>query len=133
MTASIFLDTNVVLYLLSDHADKADQVERILIEQPTVSVQGINEFIYVSQRKMRLTLEESHDLANSLMRKCRVIPLTDETIKMAMHIAQRYRFSHWDSLIIAATQQSGCTILYSEDLQHQQRIDQLTLINPFHS
>ena len=93
----------------------------------------INEFIYVIQRKMRLTLEESHDLANSLMRKCRVIPLTDETIKMAMHIAQRYRFSHWDSLIIAAAQQSGCTILYSEDLQHGQRIDQLNLINPFHS
>ena len=133
MTASIFLDTNIVLYLLSNHVDKADQVERILIEKPTVSVHVINEFIYVSQRKIRLTLEESHQLANSLMRKCRVIPLTDETIKMAMQVAQRYRFSHWDSLIIAAAQQAGCTVLYSEDLQHGQRIDQLTLINPFQS
>lgn len=133
MTASIFLDTNVILYLLSDRADKADQVEKILIEKPTVSVQVINEFIYVSQRKMRLSLEESHQLANSLMRKCRVIPLIDETIKMAMQIARRYQFSHWDSLIIAAAQQSGCMILYSEDLQHGQRIDQLTLINPFQS
>lgn len=133
MTASIFLDTNVILYLLSDRADKADQVEKILIEKPTVSVQVINEFIYVSQRKMRLSLEESHQLANSLMRKCRVIPLIDETIKMAMQIARRYQFFHWDSLIIAAAQQSGCMILYSEDLQHGQRIDQLTLINPFQS
>ena len=41
-------------------------------------------------------------------------------------------FSYWDSLIIAAALEAGCTTLYSEDLQHKQVIEGvLTILNPF--
>ena len=46
-------------------------------------------------------------------------------------IQDRYAFSWWDSLIIAAAQKANCSILLSEDLQHQQQIEGLTIINPF--
>lgn len=44
----------------------------------------------------------------------------------------QYIFSYWDSLIIASALESGCNILYSEDLQSQQQIEaQLEILNPF--
>jgi predicted nucleic acid-binding protein len=58
-------------------------------------------------------------------------PLTGELHEMAVNIARRQNFSIYDSLIVAAAQHTGCAVLYSEDLQHGQRIDQLTIRNPF--
>ncbi len=49
-----------------------------------------------------------------------------------MDIKKRYRFSYWDSLIIASALENNCSILYSEDMQHSQVIeDNLKIINPF--
>jgi predicted nucleic acid-binding protein len=49
----------------------------------------------------------------------------------AVEVRTRYRYSFYDSLIIAAALEAGCTRLYSEDLQHGQRIERLTIVNPF--
>jgi predicted nucleic acid-binding protein len=58
--------------------------------------------------------------------------MTGNTIFLACDIAKRYGFSFYDSLIIAAVLENNCTILYSEDLQHNQVIEQrLRIINPF--
>jgi predicted nucleic acid-binding protein len=66
------------------------------------------------------------------LRESRLHPLLISTLLVALDIAARYGFSHYDSLIIAATLESDCMTLYSEDLQHGQVIDQrLTIINPF--
>jgi predicted nucleic acid-binding protein len=47
-------------------------------------------------------------------------------------VAERYRFSFSDALIVAAALESGCTTLFSEDLQDGQVIDRtLTVRNPF--
>jgi predicted nucleic acid-binding protein len=51
---------------------------------------------------------------------------------LGLNIAERYGFSFYDSLIISSALQSGCTVLYSEDMQHGQKIDgQLLISNPF--
>jgi predicted nucleic acid-binding protein len=49
----------------------------------------------------------------------------------AISIQRRYRLSFWDSLIIAAAHESGCSILYSEDLSSGQKIKNLQIQNPF--
>jgi predicted nucleic acid-binding protein len=49
-----------------------------------------------------------------------------------MRISDRYGFSYWDSLIVAAALDAGCAVLYTEDLQNGQTIDSaLRIINPF--
>lgn len=56
---------------------------------------------------------------------------TRATILLAIQVAERYGFSTFDSLIVAAALEANCTILYSEDLQHQQMIEgQLQVLNP---
>ena len=58
--------------------------------------------------------------------------ITKSDIRLAMDIKKRYRLSYWDSLIIASALENNCSILYSEDMQHSQVIeDNLKIINPF--
>ena len=58
--------------------------------------------------------------------------LDNITIESGLHIHFKYKYSYYDSLIIAATLQNECSVLYSEDLQHNQKIEKtLTIINPF--
>ncbi len=52
----------------------------------------------------------------------------DQTLK----IAEKYGFSFWDSMIVAAALNNHCSLLYSEDLQHSQTIEgRLKIVNPF--
>ena len=47
------------------------------------------------------------------------------------YLQSRYGFSYYDALIVAAALESGCTRLYTEDLQHGQQIDGLAIENLF--
>ena len=49
----------------------------------------------------------------------------------ALDVQDRYRFHFYDSLIVAAALDAGCDRLYSEDLQDGQRVEDLTVENPF--
>ena len=49
----------------------------------------------------------------------------------AMSVQSRYGFSYYDSLIVSAALDAGCKTLYSEDMQHGQKIERLTIENPF--
>jgi predicted nucleic acid-binding protein len=49
----------------------------------------------------------------------------------ALDVQSRWRFSFYDSLIVAGAMAAGCRTLLSEDLQHGQNLDGLTVIDPF--
>jgi predicted nucleic acid-binding protein len=130
--AERFIDTNVLLYLLSANAAKADRVEETLAAGATISVQVLNEFAAVALRKLGMTVAEVRDALEPIMTICEVLPVTVETHQRGLQITERYRFSIYDALIIAAALDSGCTTLYTEDLQNGQVIDKtLTIRNPF--
>jgi len=48
-----------------------------------------------------------------------------------LYLAATTRYSFYDSLIISAALKAGCSVLYSEDMQHGQKIHNLTIVNPF--
>lgn len=130
--AKAFFDTNILLYLISADAAKADQAEQRLALGGHISVQVLNEFASVARRKLGMNLEEIRDVLAPLRGLCQVHPLTLATHDRALAVAERYGFSIYDALIAAAALEAGCDTLYSEDLQHGQRIDgQLTISNPF--
>lgn len=130
--AERFVDTNVLLYLLSADAAKADRVEETLAAGATISVQVLNEFAAVALRKLGMTVAEVREALEPIMAICEVLPITVETHQRGLQIAERYRFSIYDALIIAAALDAGCATLYTEDLQDGQVIDDaLTIRNPF--
>jgi predicted nucleic acid-binding protein len=130
--ADRFFDTNVLIYLLSADAAKADLIEEKLAEGATVSVQVLNEFASVALRKLGMTVTEIREALDPITAICHVVPLTIEIHQRGLQVAERYRFSFYDALIVAAALESSCTMLYTEDLQDGQVIDDtLTIKNPF--
>ena len=130
--ADPFFDTSVLLYLLSDDTDKADRIETLLSARGIVSVQVLNEFAVVALRKLKMPLDEVREILDTIRAVCAVEPLAIGTHDRGLAVCERYRFSLYDSMLVAAALISGAAILYSEDLQHGQVIDnQLRVTNPF--
>jgi len=132
MSAKPFLDTNVILYLLSADTTKANRAEALLAEGGTISVLVLNEAVNVMTKKLKMGLDEVCDVLTGIRYACDVQPVTIEMHDHALEIMRRYSFSIYDSGIIAAAAGAGCTTLYSEDLQDGQRIGlNLIIANPF--
>lgn len=128
-----FVDTNVVIYSLSQNEVKQDKAIAILANKPVMSVQVLSETANIMRRKLGFDNSVIRAVINRLNQVCISLqPLTLETLHAGLDIANRYGFSHYDSLIIAAALDAGCDTLFSEDMQHGQVIDErLKIINPF--
>jgi predicted nucleic acid-binding protein len=130
----IFLDTNVVVYSLYDQSPKQEISISLLRKNPCISTQVIMESVNVCIRKLKLSKEKAFENATYLLKSCEIITITAPILTNAFSISLQYQLSHWDSLIIASAIEAGCTTLYSEDLQHNQLIEnKLQIINPFTS
>ena len=136
MTASSFLDSNILLYASSnapkDLAKKQRAEELILQADFALSSQVLQEFISNALRKKELGLtEENIDAVLELATHVPVQAVDLPLIINAVTLRRRYQLSHWDSTIVAAAHALGCTVLYSEDLSDGQVIDGLRITNPF--
>jgi len=127
-----FLDTNVLLYLLSADDAKAAKAEITVAGGGIISVQVLNEFTAVATRNLGMKIDEVREVLAAVRAACQIVPLDLATHDKALQIAERYHLSHYDALIAAAALNAGCSELLSEDLQTGQRIEgQLTIHNPF--
>jgi predicted nucleic acid-binding protein len=132
MPAKAFFDTNVLIYAVTD-GEQGERVDGLLKSGGIISVQVLNEFASVGRRKLKMTWAEVTKALDAIRVLCPdPRPLTLETHDKAFAIARHYRYEIYDSLIIASALEAKCAILYSEDMQHDQRIEgSLTVRNPF--
>ena len=132
-----FIDTNIWLYAFieEDDAPKSTVARRLLqIVEPVVSTQVINEVCVNLLKRRIFTEEEVRTLIDSFYEKYQVIELTQEVLKKASTLRERYSLSFWDSMIIAGALIAKVSILYSEDMQHGLNIEsKLQIHNPFRS
>ena len=127
-----FLDTNVLLYLLSKDIEKKSIAKKLLKENHCISIQVLNEFSNVSLRRFKLSVDETKEIIEKISQNCTVYPYNKETILSALDLKERYRYQFYDSLILATALENDCTIVYSEDMQHNHVLeDRLTIVNPF--
>jgi predicted nucleic acid-binding protein len=127
-----FLDTNVLVYVASSDAMKAEQAETIIAGGGAISVQVLNELANIARRKMRMSWSEIHRLLSTLRSLLTVYPLTLETHETGLALAERYGLSTYDAMIVASALGAGCDTLWSEDMQHGMVIDgRLRIANPF--
>lgn len=134
MSDSVFLDTNLLIYYVSDDLPKKKRVHDLLntASSVTISSQVINEFIAVTIRKKIHPRADAIRFASEFMDLFTVIPVDEKVIRSSFDLMLKHGYSSWDSLIVAAALQSRVKILYSEDLHHGLVIDdRLTIINPF--
>ena len=131
MSSKPFLDSNVVLYLLSDDAEKADRAQALLEAGAVISVQVLNEVTSVCLRKLRMPWPEVDALLMAVKAACEVMPLTLASHDKAIELAKRFQLSFYDANIVASALLSGATVLLSEDMHSGMRIDGLFIEYPF--
>ena len=129
--SSDFSDTKVLLYLLSADPARAERAEALIARGGWVSVQVLNEFASVASRKLQMPIAEIREYLEPIRSIRVVVPVAAGTHARGLDVAERYGFSIFDSMIIAAALLAGCDTLYSEDLRHGQRIEGLVIRNPF--
>ena len=134
MSDNVFLDSNILVYSYSNSEIPKQEIARQLIADSNsfISTQVLQELCNIVTRKFKFTYEQA---ATAIKESCQNNSLhinTEDTLLQACQIAGKYRFSLYDSLIVAAALESHCNILYSEDLHDGQEIEgKLTVKNPF--
>ena len=139
MSAEVFIDTNVFIYHL-DTTDKRKHAaaERIVRDglatgNACISFQVVQECLNTALRKAEVALDT--DAARSYLDTVLIpllqVPASAALYHRALDVRARWQFSFYDSLIVAAALAAGCSRLISEDLQHGQRIESLSIHNPF--
>ena len=137
MSAEHFLDTNIFVYLFDRATPQKRNRSRELVAQSLangsgcVSYQVVQETVNVLTGKLGTSPDRIRRLLDDVLVPLWQVNPTVALYHSAISLQSRYRFSFYDSLIVAAALEAGCTRLYSEDLQHDQQIQRLTITNPF--
>jgi predicted nucleic acid-binding protein len=132
MSDKHFVDTNVLIYTVGDIIIKKHQAIQLLKVNTIISTQVINESVNVMYRKLKYDYASIRDILKEILQRVELCLITEPTILVALTLAEKYRYGYFDSLMIASALEQRCPILYSEDLQHGQEIEnQLNIINPF--
>jgi predicted nucleic acid-binding protein len=139
MSARYFLDTNIFVYSLDTTAPGKSQRALRLIRDGletgngVVSHQVVQEFFSVALRRFAKPMSAfvAEEYLNTTFRPLLAVHSSPALFFSGLRVFQQHRFSWCDSLIVAAAQEAECSILYSEDIHHGQRIDSLRIENPF--
>lgn len=126
-----FLDSNIVLYLLSGDAVKADRAQALLEAGGVISVQVLNEVTSVCLRKLKMPWQEVDALLLAVKAACEVLPLTLASHEKAVELAKRFQLSFYDANIVACAILSSAPVLLSEDMHSGLLIEGLVIQNPF--
>lgn len=139
MSAEFFIDTNVFIYQL-DRADPrkhavADGIvrEALATGKGCVSSQVVQECLNVALHKAEvpLSLADARAYLDAVLLPLMQITVGEALYHRALDVQGRWRFGFYDSLIVAAALMAGCRTLLSENLQHGQKLDSLTIVDPF--
>lgn len=139
MSDSFFLDTNVFVYTFDStspaKARRAAELVRdaIASRKGVISYQVVQEFFNVAFRRFAhpMTFPEAEQYLGSVFRPLFAVQSSPALYLEGLRLSRRHRLSWYDALIVAAAVQSGCDVLYSEDLQHNSEIENLRIRNPF--
>ncbi|WP_373452565.1 PIN domain-containing protein [Burkholderia sp. AU15512] len=127
-----FVDSNVVLYLLSEDDTKANLAESLLLRRPTISVQVLNEVASVCSRKLRMPWIDVGQFLEPIRGLCRVVPISVDTHDLGRKLAERHGLSFYDACIVASASIDGCEYLYTEDMHDGLRVEGGPVLrNPF--
>lgn len=134
MNDNCFIDTNILVYCYtSDEPIKQQKAIKIANSSDVfISTQVLTELSNTLKRKFKLDWESIKDVINEVSSDFNVNLNRSATIERACEIADKYKYSFYDSLIISAALKCNCKTLYSEDMHNGQIIENsLTIINPF--
>jgi predicted nucleic acid-binding protein len=130
MKERAFIDTNVFIYLYSEDEPRKQSISQMAVDkyECVISTQVLNEFSNVCVGKLKRSSEEIGLAIDEITEQTEVSPVDKHIIKSALEIHKRYRYTYFDSLMIASALNLGCKYLITEDLADGQNIDNKLII-----
>jgi predicted nucleic acid-binding protein len=132
----VFVDTNVVIYARDPSAGHRQATARLWLDQLArsntmiLNMQVLNELTRWILRKEQAAIAVARE-AVDMLREFGETPLTPEDVDLAWDVRAKLGYQWFDCLLIAAAANADCTHFLSEDMGHETRYGDLTIINPF--
>ena len=136
MSGGSFLDANVLAYTDDSRVPQKQEAALALVERVrregtgVLSTQILQEYFVTATRKLGVPVETARRKIEIFARMAVVVNQVDD-ILAAIDLHAAHQLSFWDALLVQAATRSGCSVLFTEDLQHGQRFGELEVINPF--
>ena len=133
----VFFDSNILIYSVDERDSLKQKIAIDLINKAmqnkigAISTQSLQEFFSVTTKKLNVSKEVAKEYLDFFVDNFPVTQVTLSNIYKAIDISIQTQFSFWDSLIVSAAHSSGCVIVYSEDMNHNQFVNGVKIINPF--
>ena len=134
MNGNIFLDTNILIYTYSTTEPTKQSIARNLVtsNQIFISTQVLQELANVLNMKFKVDWVQVSQVLLECSNNFQILNNNEFVISDACRVADKYKYSFYDSLIISAALQANCNTLYSEDMTHNHLLDgSLRILNPF--
>src|SRR5271167_3694682 len=136
MTANVFVDANVLIYAV----DTGDPFKQRIAQRwrselwrrraGRVSYQVLQEYYASVTRKWARAQQQARDEVLDLL-SWQPVTIDFVLLDIAWKVQDRHHLSFRDALIVAAANAASCKYLLTEDLQNGQRIEGVTVVNPF--
>jgi predicted nucleic acid-binding protein len=131
----VFIDTNILIYYFSKDPVKFSLAEKLLSNNRLryiTSTQVLSEFLSVILRKHITDISQAKQYLTEIISLFEIIPFDIRDMENSLDIKDKYKLSYYDSIIATNALTSDCTILYSEDMHHNLKIEKkLKVVNPF--
>ena len=139
MNGKYFIDTNIFVYTFdASNIEKQNKSKKLVANalensNGIISYQVIQEFLNVSTKKFKspLSVADAQRYLTTILEPLCEVFSSIELYHQALEISERWHYSFYDSLVVSAAIKADCKTIYSEDLQHNQKIQNLQIINPF--
>ena len=135
MSDKVFFDTNIWIYAhIQQPGEARCMTAAQLVAQTSgvvVSTQILNEYYSVALKNRAADAWIQANI-EAMISRCEVLPVTVTILRSGHRLKLAHQISLWDAFVVAAALESGCSTLYSEDLQPGQVFDgRLKVVNPF--
>ena len=133
----VFFDTNILIYSIDENDTYKQNVAKELLEKAAatntgiISTQSLQEFFNAAVKKLKLSKQTAREYVNLFSQKFPVREISVPLILDAVDISIKNGFSFWDSLILSVANDTGCIIVYSEDMNDGQIVEGTKILNPF--
>ena len=133
----VFFDTNILVYSVDERTPEKKEIASKLLNEAAISKTGIistqslQEFYNAAVKKLNLSKQAAKEYVDLFSKQFPVKEISIPIILKAIDISIKDGFSFWDSLILSAANDTGCILVYSEDMNNGQIICGTKVLNPF--
>ena len=133
MNEAVAVDSNIMLYALNDvDGMKYDVALDLITRKPIISLQCLTETLNVCRKRWKYDKKKQLKVVDFFLANSQFVSAEVSAIVLATELVKQYDFQLFDSIIVAAALEARCSVLYSEDMQHELLVNgKLRILNPF--